>query len=166
MISFGWEKGWLSTRRLTRKISCLKETQNQTKRDQNNPVVDEAKADLCLVSARFREDRGISSHHDCSPSNAKSRQEDPRTYLERDNRRGRLKNCVCDEENQSRNRVSVAFIGSKIVMHASDCGVWPNRVLERAWTSLSIGRSLHIASVDERDAVHQSGRALVSVTSA
>lgn len=34
--------------RLTWEVSRLEETQNQTKRDQNNPVVDEAKADLHL----------------------------------------------------------------------------------------------------------------------
>lgn len=82
-----------------------------------------------LVSVKLQKHRGIRSHHDCSPSNAKCRQENPRPDLERDNCRGRLKDGVCDEEHQSRNRVSVAFVGSEIVMHASDCGIRPEGTL-------------------------------------
>ena len=78
------------------------------------------------------------SHHDCSPSNTECGQEDPRSYLVRDNRRRRLEDGVRDEENQSRNRVSVAFVGSKIVMHASDCGVWPDQLLEKIPGGLSL----------------------------
>ena len=95
------------------------------------------------------------SHHDCSPSNTECGQEDPRSYLVRDNRRRRLEDGVRDEENQSRNRVSVAFVGSKIVMHASDCGVWPDQLLERHSMWLVARGDLHIASIDERDAIHQ-----------
>lgn len=84
-----------------------------------------------MVSTKLRENRGIHAHHDRSPSNTKSGQENSRSYLVRDNRRGWLEDGVRDEENQSRNRVSVAFVGSKIVMHASDCGVWPDQLLEK-----------------------------------
>jgi hypothetical protein len=41
-----------------------------------------------------------------------------------------LKDCVCDEEDQSRDRISVAFVSSQIVVHASDRSVWPNSILE------------------------------------
>ena len=88
------------------------------------------------MSARFGKNRGISTHHDSSPSNAKSRQENPRPYLECDNRRGRLKDCVRDEENQSRNRVSIALVGLQIVVHAGDCGVRPDRLLDEDLSGL------------------------------
>lgn len=78
----------------------------------------------------MREDRSIRSHHDCPPSNTKGRQENPRSYLKRNNSRGRLEDGVRDEEDQSRDRVSVTFVGLQIIVHACDCGVWPGRALE------------------------------------
>ena len=102
-----------------------------------------------LVSVKFQKHRGIRSHHDCSPSNAKCRQENPRPDLERDNCRGRLEDGVRDEENQSCNRVSVAYVGSKVVMHASDCGVWPDQLLEKhlMWL-VARGGDLHVTSIN------------------
>lgn len=84
------------------------------------------------------ENRGIHCHHNCSPSNAKSRQENSRPYLKRNNRCGRLEDGVRDEENQSRDRVSVTFVGLQVVVHASDCGVWPDWLLEAVWLSVGI----------------------------
>jgi LPS sulfotransferase NodH len=101
-----------------------------------------------MVSTKLLENIGMRSHHDRSPSNTKSGQENPRSYLVRDNCRGWLEDGVRDEENQSRNRVSVAYVGSKVVMHASDCGVWPNRLLEKYLMWLVAGGDLHVTSIN------------------
>ena len=39
--------------RVTWEVSSLEETQNETKRDQNNPIVDEAEANLQIVSVEI-----------------------------------------------------------------------------------------------------------------
>ena len=102
-----------------------------------------------MLSTKLRENRGILPHHDRSPSNTKCGQENPRSYLVRDNCRGRLEDGVRDEENQSCNRVSVAYVGSKVVMHASDCGVWPDQLLEKhlMWL-VARGGDLHVTSIN------------------
>ena len=108
-----------------------------------------------MVSTKLREARDIHPHHDCSPSNTKCGQENPRSYLVRDNRRRWLEDGVRDEENQSRNRVSVAYVGSKIVMHASDCGIWPDQLLEKHLMWLVARGDLHVTSINQGHTVHQ-----------
>lgn len=96
------------------------------------------------------------SHHDQSPCDAKRWQEDLRPDLVRDDGSRRLEDGVGDEEDERRDVVAISNVRVEIVVHARD--------LEDVLSMQAFGGEIRkhyrrvgqIASVDQRNAVHQS----------